>query len=122
MNIKFETKQENEYYIDEGCHIIEIMNTVENPDISISQARVEPFQSTELHSLKHTFEYYYILKGEATVQVGNNEYEVKKGDLVKIDILQPQRISNHLSTDLLFLCICTPRFKHDNYISEKPRE
>lgn len=118
----FTTERNKEFYIEEGCHIIEIMNTLSSPDISVSQARVEPLKSTELHSLNDTKEYYYILEGTGIVEINGKKSKVSKGDLVKIDVSIHQKITNLLNSDLVFLCICTPRFEPQNYISEETKE
>ena len=45
-----------EYFFDEGCHIIELLNADDDPDVSIARARVEPGGVTRWHRLAGTVE------------------------------------------------------------------
>jgi mannose-6-phosphate isomerase-like protein (cupin superfamily) len=105
-----------EYYFKEGCHILELANTPEDPDISIARARVAAGVSTRLHRLHGIAERYVILEGNGLVEVdGRPAQPVGPGDVVIIAPLCPQRISNPGSADLVFLALCTPRFVRDAY-------
>ena len=113
----FSTDKEKEFYTDEKCHIIEMMNIPEIENVSVSQARVEPGITTQSHAL-HFDEIYYILEGEGKMQINNEERrQLYKGDLAFIKRGSSQRITNSANTDLVFLCICTPRFKSEGYSS-----
>ena len=106
----------NEFYTPEKCYITELSNTPDDPDASISRARVEPGVTTRWHRLRGTAERYYIVNGRGRVEVGNlPQHEVNAGDIVLIPPMCPQRITNIGSEDLVFLAICTPRFSNDVY-------
>jgi mannose-6-phosphate isomerase-like protein (cupin superfamily) len=111
----FHTEESREYHIEEDCHIIEIMNYADHPELSIARARVLPSVKTRAHSLIDTTEYYQILSGQGTAFIGDDVFSVKKGDLIKIEPETPQSIQNTGETDLIFLCICQPRFLPSNY-------
>lgn len=111
----YPTEPKSEFYIDEGCHIIEILNNNNHPDISISQARVEPGKTTEVHYLDQTVEMYYILTGHGTAYIADQEIAVKPGDLIYIPAGVNQYITNETSEDLVFLCICAPRWQKHIY-------
>ena len=115
--MKFKTDLSTEYLTDERCSIIEILNTKCYPEISIAQARVKPGISTADHSLKATDEIYYILSGRGVAKVGEVSYELHKGDALLISKEKKQTITNTGMDDLIFLCICTPRFVPSNYTS-----
>jgi len=105
-----------EFFMEEGCYILEILNTEGDPDLSIAMARVLPQHTTRWHRLKGITERYYILNGKGLVELGNNPpHEVNRGDLVCIPPMCPQRIKNIGHEDLLFLAICTPRFRKELY-------
>ena len=105
-----------EFYTPEKCYITELFNTPEDPDVSISRARVEPGVTTRWHRLRGTAERYYILSGSGRVEVGGlPPHEVNAGDIVLIPPMCPQRITNTGQEDLVFLAICTPRFSNDVY-------
>jgi len=110
------TDPETEYYFEEGCFILELLNTPEDPKISIARARVEPGVSTVRHRLSGIEERYVILKGRGRVDVGDLPPQtVVPGDVVQIPANCPQCITNVGDEDLIFLAICTPRFTSATY-------
>ena len=112
----FPTNLSSEFYTEERCHIIEIMNE-EGIDFSITRARVEPGVTTALHAVKQTTEAYYILQGRGMVQSANGfEKQVKPGDVMLFPPGVEQKITNHGTDALIFLAICAPRFVPESYI------
>jgi len=111
-----------EYYTDERCDILELSNSAGDPDASIARARVAPGVTTRWHRLRGTIERYVIVEGGGRVEVGDLAPElVEPGDVVVIPPLCRQRIANVGETDLVFLAICTPRFRPESYEDlEKP--
>jgi len=105
----------DEYYFKEGCHILEVMNSADDPALSIARARVATGATTRLHVLSNTAERYYILSGSGMVTVGDIQQAVSDGDVVIIPAGVAQKIKNTGSDDLVFLAMCTPRFKPENY-------
>jgi mannose-6-phosphate isomerase-like protein (cupin superfamily) len=102
----------------EGCHIIEVSNSADDPGLSIARARVAPGVTTQWHRLAGTAERYVILQGSGRVEVGDRPPEdVVPGDVVLIPPLARQRITNTGAADLVFLAICTPRFTQECYES-----
>jgi mannose-6-phosphate isomerase-like protein (cupin superfamily) len=114
--IKSHIKQEQ--LIDENCFIKELINTGDVPAFSLSRARVLPGVTTENHVVKDTDEVYYILSGEGEMEIdGAIIGAVAAGDTVFIPGNTSQRIKNTGADDLVFLCICMPRFEFQNYIA-----
>lgn len=106
----------NEFFTNEKCHITELLNTEEVNNLSIAKARVEPGVTTTLHKLRNTAEVYYILSGKGAMEVdGEKMGVVATNDMVCIPENSTQRITNTGESDLVFLCICTPRFTPENY-------
>lgn len=100
-----------ELLTDEGCFILELFNTLEDLSVSVARARVAPNATTELHQLLGTDERYVITEGVGEVEIGGASTQaVKVGDIVLIPSGTSQRITNTGDSDLVFLCICTPRF------------
>ena len=100
-----------EYYTEEGCHILELSNSAEDPDVSIARARVVPGVTTRWHRLDGVAERYVILEGSGRVELGELAVqEVQPGTVVLIPPGYAQRITNTGTGDLVFLAICTPRF------------
>ncbi|MEO6613411.1 MAG: cupin domain-containing protein [Chitinophagaceae bacterium] len=109
-------KMLTEFPTPENCFITEIQNSTAYPGLSLAKARVNTGLRTELHILKDTDEMYYILSGTGEMEVGGELVGlVEPGDLVFIPRNISQRIKNTGDNDLLFLCICSPRFEPGNY-------
>lgn len=107
---------DGEFFFREGCHIQEWSNSDADPALSIARARVEPGGTTRWHCLIDTVERYVILHGRGRVEVGEGAPEaVTPGDVVIIPAGQRQRITNTGAGDLVFLALCTPRFRAANY-------
>lgn len=106
----------SEFYTEEQCFIIELANTAEDPAVSIARARVLPGVTTSWHRLEGITERYLILEGEAVVEIGALPPQpVKPGDTAVIPPDCRQRITNTGSVDLIFLAVCTPRFRQEAY-------
>jgi len=108
-----------EYWFREGCHVTEWSNSAVDEGLSVARARVEPGQTTRWHRLAGTTERYVIVAGRGRAEVGDETLEATPGDVIVIPPGQPQRITNTGDTDLVFLALCTPRFRAANY-SEIP--
>ena len=105
-----------EFYTSELCYINELSNILSDPDVSIARARVQAGVSTRWHRLLGITERYVILEGTGLVEVGElAPQEVKNGDVVIIPPKCRQRITNIGANELVFLAICTPRFRQDAY-------
>lgn len=120
MKTIFRFRPEAEFYADEGCHIAELLNCDDDEECSIARARVAPGVTTQLHSLHGTVERYVVLEGQGEVKVGDlPPMPVSAMDVVRISAKVPQCITNVGATDLVFLCVCTPRFRQNNYLDLK---
>jgi mannose-6-phosphate isomerase-like protein (cupin superfamily) len=109
--------ESQEYFFAEGCFIKELSNSVDDPDVSIAQARLEAGKITRWHYLRDTAERYVVLLGEGVVEIGDlPACPVAVGDVVLIPPGVRQRISNTGSGDLVFLAICSPRFAESAYV------
>jgi mannose-6-phosphate isomerase-like protein (cupin superfamily) len=105
----FNPRQES--YTPEGCYILELSNSADDPAASIARARVAPGAATRWHRVRDLVERYVILEGKGGVEVGSLPLqEVNPGDVVLIPPGCRQRITNIGQEDLIFLCLCTPRF------------
>jgi mannose-6-phosphate isomerase-like protein (cupin superfamily) len=105
----------SEFSTDERCFVLEAWNNPRDVAASISRARVEPGVTTQLHRLR-VDERYLIVEGTGAVKLGDRDVEpVGVADIVVIPAGMPQQITNTGDTDLIFYCICTPRFTPDCY-------
>jgi mannose-6-phosphate isomerase-like protein (cupin superfamily) len=105
-----------EFFTPEQCYIIEVSNSPDDEAASIARARVAPGITTRWHRVKDTAERYVILEGRGRVEVGElPPQEVGPGDVVLIPPSTRQRIANTGKEDLIFLAVCTPRFRNEAY-------
>jgi mannose-6-phosphate isomerase-like protein (cupin superfamily) len=105
-----------EYFTPELCFINELSNSANDPELSIARARVAAGVTTRRHRLKDTAERYVILEGRGRMEVGDlPPQDVGPGDVVLIPPLCRQRITNLGNHDLVFLALCTPRFRPEAY-------
>jgi len=109
----------NEYPAHENCFILEVANDAADPAVSIARARVLPGVATKWHRLEGIAERYVIVGGKGRVEIGDLPPTiVGEGDVVLIPANVSQRITNVGDEDLVFFCICTPRFVQNAYVSE----
>ncbi len=113
--IKADSREEQ--WTSERCFIREIVNTPRVPEYSLAEARVEPGITTELHALS-VDEWYIMVRGTGLVEIaGADGHAVGPGDVVAIPAGASQRISNEGDEDLVFQCMCLPRFTPECYES-----
>lgn len=113
-----------EVQTDERCSISELANFDADPAASIAQARVSVGVTTRWHRLADITERYVILSGLGHVEVGDlSPQHVGPGDVVMIPPGCRQRITCAGAQELVFLAICTPRFRPEAYedIDPDPR-
>ena len=110
-------KAKPEVWTGEPCYISELINDEAWPEFSIARTRVEPGITTQLHALS-VHEVYVIESGTGLMAVGDDApFPVGPGEIVTIPKHCSQSIENTGTDDLLFLCICTPRFSQECYTS-----
>jgi mannose-6-phosphate isomerase-like protein (cupin superfamily) len=64
-------------------------------------------------------EIYLIVSGQGRVTIGGMDpADVASGDVVIIPPEHSQKVTNTGKTDLVFYCICTPRFTEACYVNE----
>jgi mannose-6-phosphate isomerase-like protein (cupin superfamily) len=106
-----------EFWTPERCFIREQLNNPDVPDVSLAETRVEPRVTTELHRLS-VKEWYIVSHGAGMMEVDDGApFEIRPGDVVVIPTNSSQRVSNTGDEDLVFQCICVPRFTPECYES-----
>ena len=109
-----------EFFTREGCFITELHNTPDDPGASLARARVAPGVRTALHRVSFD-ERYLIEAGQGLMTLGEAPaFPVGPGDAVRIPAGVAQRIENLAGEDLVFLCLCTPRFQPAGYEELEP--
>ena len=106
----------DEFYTEERYYIAELLNCADDQRLSIAQARVEAGVTTAWHRLNGVRERYVITRGQGLVEVGDLPAAVVgPGDVVSIPPAVRQRITCLGDEDLVFLCVCTPRYAPGSY-------
>jgi mannose-6-phosphate isomerase-like protein (cupin superfamily) len=101
----------------ERCSVAENYHSA---NVSVARAIVKAGVTTVAHHLKGIEEIYLITSGQGTVKVGDlPPTEVTEGDVVVIPAGVSQKITNTGNNDLVFTCICNPRFTAQCYIDEE---
>jgi mannose-6-phosphate isomerase-like protein (cupin superfamily) len=104
-------------YTEERCYITELLNSEKCEDVSLARCRVQPGVTTQLHALEIA-ERYVIQQGHGVMELaGTNVFAILPGDSVLIPAGCHQRVRNDGQKDLIFLCVCTPRFAPHHYLS-----
>ncbi len=90
---------------------------------SLAEAIVYPGDATITHIHKTSEEIYYIIKGKGIMWQDGEERRVEAGDAIANLPGVPHRIVNDYSEPLVFLCICTPSYTHeDTVLMDSPNE
>lgn len=106
-----------ERFTQELCFITELSNSPEDEDLSIALVRVESGVSTRWHLVTGSAERYVILSGEGVVEIGDlAPRTLRPSDVAIIPPRCRQRITNSGPQDLVFLALCTPRYRPDSYV------
>lgn len=110
-----------ETWFEEGCFVTELRNTPADPALSIARVRVATRTETRWHHLD-VDERYLIVEGTGVMEMdGVPPTRVGPGDVVFVPAGCAQRIRNDTDEDLVFHCLCTPRFTPDVYHEEPGR-
>lgn len=111
------THMPGEVWTEERCWITELLNDDNVQDVSLARCRVEPGVTTQLHRLS-VREWYVVEQGRGMMQVGRREpWPIGPGDVVEIPPGTAQRVTNTGAGDLVFQCVCLPRFTPGCYES-----
>ena len=115
------SKTPYEYLTPERCYIAENHS---DPAVSIARATIKPGVTTKAHHLLNGVqEIYIITAGQGRVYIGNLEpTNVTVGDVVVIPSMTSQKVENTGKEDLVFYCVCTPRFTQDCYVDLEPEK
>jgi mannose-6-phosphate isomerase-like protein (cupin superfamily) len=75
---------------------------------SIAQIQIPPGKSSVLHYHQKNEESYYILRGEAWMEIDQREFALTPGQVCLIQPGEKHRIRNKGNDDLEFLAFCAP--------------
>jgi len=106
-------------FTSERCFVAENYSSNDGK-VSIAIATVKPGITTVAHHLEGIEEIYIITQGTGIVDIkGMEPAKVAVGDVVVIPDGTSQRIKNTGDCDLVFYCICTPKFTQKQYFNDE---
>lgn len=80
---------------------------LDRPGLNVIQERMPPRTTEVRHEHERTLQLYFVLEGEAMVEVGETSERLGVGDAVEIPFGTPHRIVNDADEPLEFLVIST---------------
>jgi mannose-6-phosphate isomerase-like protein (cupin superfamily) len=100
---------------EERCWIREHLNHPDVPEASLARARVTAGTTTRWHRVG-VLECYVVHEGHGRMELAGAEpFPIGPGQSVRIDPLRPQRVTALGPGDLVFDCVCVPRFRPELY-------
>lgn len=82
-------------------------------DLHLLQERMPPAASELLHIHARVRQVYFVLEGEATVDLDGVSESLRAGEALVIEPRTPHRISNHSGAEVEFLVISSSPPRHD---------
>lgn len=86
----------------DGWHLLKA------PGLSVIQERVPPGRSEVRHFHHHAHQFFYVLAGKATLEVGGEVLELLPQQGCSVPPGTPHRLSNGEDVDLEFLVVSAP--------------
>lgn len=76
--------------------------------LSVIEERVPPGAGEVSHYHEHARQFFYILQGEALIELNNMQYRLQEGEGLHIAPGQIHRLSNDTEVELRFLVVSAP--------------
>ena len=100
----------------DGSTIISILDTSNAPvrNQSLAEARLLPKESTQRHYHKFSEEFYFILEGQAEMEIDGVTRKVSSGDAILIASGSWHQITAIGDDQVRLLCCCSPPYSHED--------
>ncbi len=100
----------------DGSTIISILDKSNAPvrNQSLAEARLPPKGSTQRHYHKFSEEFYFILEGQAEMEIGGVTRKVSAGDAILIASGSWHQITAIGDDPVRLLCCCSPPYSHED--------
>lgn len=85
-------------------------------NFSLAEATLPPGTRTRRHYHRCSEEVYYVLQGKGLMWLEGKEGEVGPGEAIVIPPGKKHQIFNPGPGDLVFLCICSPPYQHEDTV------
>ena len=110
-------KKNAEHYVWGG--ICEGWHLLKTPGLSVIEERVPPGRSEVRHYHRQAHQFFYVLAGKATLEVGDRVLQVKPFQGVSVPAMVPHKLSNRQDEDLIFLVTSAPMSHGDRVAVEE---
>ena len=91
----------------EGWHLLD------GADLSVIQERVPPGDQERRHRHARARQFFYILSGEATLEIDGREVAVSAGQGIEVPPGTPHQFFNRSAADVEMLVVSSPRSHGD---------
>ena len=81
---------------------------------SLAEATLEPAQATERHYHERSEEMYLVTKGSGELEVDGETCRIRPGDAILIPPRAWHTLENNGTSELIFLCMCSPPYSHED--------
>jgi mannose-6-phosphate isomerase-like protein (cupin superfamily) len=86
----------------DGWHLLK------SAGLSVIQERVPPGGAETAHYHRHAYQFFYVLAGTATLEIGDRRVTLQAGQGIPVPPNQPHRLVNEADADLSFLVVSAP--------------
>ncbi|OGU34585.1 MAG: cupin [Ignavibacteria bacterium GWB2_35_6b] len=97
----------------DGWHLLKCDN------LSVIQEKVPPGCSEVKHYHNFSRQFFYILKGTATIEIGNKIFSLNTFEGIEVKPGQSHQLRNETNIDLEFIVVSSPKSHDDRIVLEK---
>jgi mannose-6-phosphate isomerase-like protein (cupin superfamily) len=83
---------------------------------SVAYIVIAPEKASLRHLHRRTEESYYVISGEAFVEIGDEQATLSPGQIVLIPAMQPHKVYNTGNEDLVLLVACAPAWEPSDVV------
>jgi len=89
------------------------------PHLSVIQERVPPGQREVMHHHATSYQFFYILRGDATIVIGGECTALREGEGLEVPPGTRHQFRNDSDGDVLFLVFSAPPSHGDRVVTEE---
>lgn len=93
----------------DGWHLVKA------PKLSIIKEKVPPGGKEKKHYHKHAHQFFYILYGEAVIEIDDEDFRVKEGEGIEVAPNMPHKFKNESNEDVVFIVTSSPSTSNDRH-------
>lgn len=109
---KINTSKAEHYVWGRGC---DGWHLLKQDELSVIQERVPPGEQEQRHYHNTARQFFYILQGEAVLEVAGDSIELQAQEGIEIPPGVPHQFRNESNQDVIFLVISAPKSHGDRF-------